>query len=212
MLKLQVVLIAVLIGCIGFVACERTQTVLEPVMMGTTEMVMEMDAYKSWASVDLPAPEMTVEEAKAAMNPAETGQAHGVGIRTVYFNELAAMANMAEMAETEYPDGSIIVKEVMNADNTEVVHVATMMKMGDMMYDAHNGWVYGTPQPMTVENSAGCHDCHANAPNDSVFVSLSMADGAGDTNGDGAGDTNGDGAGDTNGDGAGDTNGDGAGN
>ena len=80
MLKLQVVLIAVLIGCIGFVACERTQTVLEPVMMGTMEMVMEMDAYKSWASVDLPAPEMTVEEAKAAMNPAETGQAHGVGI------------------------------------------------------------------------------------------------------------------------------------
>ena len=204
MLKFQIALIAVLIGCIGFVACERTQTVLEPVMMGTMEMVMEMDAYKSWASVDLPAPEMTVPEAAAAMNPAGTGQAHGTGTRTVYFNEDGAMANMAG---TAYPAGTMIVKEVMNADNTAVVHVATMMKTDDPMYAAHNGWVYGTPQPMTVENSVGCHDCHAKAGenNDSVFVSLSM-------NGDGAGDTNGDGAGDTNGDGAGDTNGDGAGN
>ena len=174
MLKFQITLVAILIGCMAFVACDRVIKELEPVMP-EPEPEMDMAAYTSWMSVDLPAPEMTVEEAAAAMNPAGTGQAHGTGIRTVYFNEAAAMVNMAG---TAYPAGAMIVKEVMNADNTAVVHVATMMKTDDPMYAAHNGWIYGTPQALTMENSTGCHGCHVKSGegNDSVFVPLSMAD------------------------------------
>ena len=105
------------------------------------------------ASVDLPAPEMTVEEAKAAMNPAGTGQAHNVGIRTVYMNDIGAMTSAED---TAFRAGTMIVKEVMNADNTDVIHVATMMKTDDPMYDAHNGWIYGVgADQFTVENARG---------------------------------------------------------
>ncbi|MDE0484321.1 MAG: cytochrome P460 family protein [Candidatus Poribacteria bacterium] len=188
MLKYQITLIAVLIGCVAFVACDRAQQVLEPVMpdpepemmdtgdmTGMMDMVMDMMAHKSWMSVDLPAPTMTVEEAAAAMNAAGTGQAHGTGIRTVYFNEAAAMANMAE-GDKMYPVGSMIVKEVMNADNTEVVHVATMMKTDDMMYAERGGWIYGVGgNTLAIADSVGCDSCHAKAGagNDYVFVSLS---------------------------------------
>ena len=221
MLKIRITLIAVLIGCMAFVACERTQDVLEDVMMdpepetmepgmmdtedmtGMMEMMMGMDAHKSWASVDLPAPAMTVEEAAAAMNAAGTGQAHGTGVRTVYFNKAAAMANMAE-GDKMYPAGSVIIKEVMNADNTEVVHVATMMKTDDMMYAERGGWIYGVGgNALAIADSVGCDGCHAKAGagNDYVFVSLSggmtdagMTDAGGtDGNGGGTDGMNGDG-------------------
>ena len=181
MLKFQITLIAVLIGCVAFVACDRAQQVLEPVMpdpaMDTEDMtgMMDMMAHKSWASVDLPAPTMTIEEAAAAMNAAGTGQAHGTGIRTVYFNEAAAMANMAE-GDKMYPVGSMIVKEVMNDDNTEVVHVATMMKTDDMMYADRGGWIYGVGgNALAIADSVGCDSCHAKAGagNDYVFVHFS---------------------------------------
>ena len=209
MLKFQIALIAVLIGCIGFVACERTQDLLEPVMMDPeiTEMA-GMDAHKSWEHKMIEGPWLDFKG----------DVAHDLGSRTIYFNEAAAMANKAG---TAYPVGAMIIKESMDATNTFVSQVSTMMKIDAADND---GWVYGLsgmpvsaagdltmPNQLTAEMGAGCHGCHANATNDFVFVPLSMADGAGDTNGDGAGDTNGDGAGDTNGDGAGDTNGDGAG-
>ena len=211
MLKFQIALIAVLIGCIGFVACERTQDLLEPVMMDPeiTEMA-GMDAHKSWEHKMLEGP---WENFKGDV-------AHDLGSRTIYFNEAAAIANKAG---TEYPIGAMIVKESMDTTNTFVSQVSTMMKIDAADND---GWEYGVsgmpvsaagdltmPNQLTAEMAAGCHGCHANATNDFDFgaVPLSMTDGAGDTNGDGAGDTNGDGAGDTNGDGAGDTNGDGAG-
>ncbi len=197
MLKLQVVLIAVLIGCIGFVACERTQTVLETALEpGTmdpeiTEMT-GMDAHKSWEHTMLEGPWLDFKG----------DAAHDLGSRTIYFNEAAAMANKAG---TEYPIGAMIVKESMDTTNTFVSQVSTMIKTDGMMND---GWVYGVsgmpvsaaedlmmPNQLTAEMGAGCHGCHANATNDFVFVPLSMTDGAGDTNGDGAGDTNGDGAG-----------------
>ena len=91
---------------------------------------------------------MTVEEAAAAaMNPAGTGQAHGTGSRTVYFNEVGAMANRAGItAPAEYPVGTMIVKEVVDESETFVMHVATMTKTDDPMYADHNGWMYGVTQ------------------------------------------------------------------
>ena len=128
-------------------------------------------------SVDLPAPMMTVEEAKAAMNAAGTGAAHTPGVRTVYFNEAAAMANMAE-GDKMYPAGSMIVKEVMDVDtNTMVVHVASMTKTDDPMYMDYGGWIYGVGgNNLAIEDSVDCDACHAKAGegNDYVFVSLKM--------------------------------------
>ncbi len=201
MLKFQITLIAILIGCIAFVACDRVQKVLEPVMSdtemmdtgdmtGMMDMVMDMMAHRSWASVALPVPPTEVTK------PSESGAAHGTGTRTVYFNEAAAMANNAG---TAYLAGSMIIKESMDPTNTFVAQVSTMTKTDDPMYADHGGWMYGvTGMPvasaedltmlnqLTVEMAGGCHSCHVKAGegNDFVFVKLSMADGGMD--GDGA--------------------------
>lgn len=207
MLKPQIALIAILIACVAFVSCERAQKMLEPaaddmmagddMMTGddmSTDMMKMMDPtmYMSWAHVALPAPTMTVAEAAAAGNAAGTGAAHNPGSdvftsRTVYINEVGAMANKA--GATEYPAGTIIVKEIMDETETFVDKVAVMMKSDDPMYTGHNGWVYrkdvrpsADGEYMQVRGSNledagnGCHGCHAKADNDSVFVSLSMAD------------------------------------
>ncbi len=186
MLRYQVLLITVLICTVTFMACDSTQDMLEEVMMDpeadmmgpdeTMEMVMEMAAHHSWASVDLEAPMMTVAEAAAAMNAAGTGAAHTPGARTVYFNDVAAMANMAE-GDKMYPAGSMIIKEVYGVDDMvdKVVHVASMTKTEDPMYAERGGWIYGVNgNNFSLEASVGCDECHAKAGegNDYVFVSL----------------------------------------
>lgn len=194
MLKLQVALIAVLIACVAFVSCERTQKMLEPVaddMMTGDDMMMDMmkmmdsTMYMSWAHVALPAPTMTVAEAAAAMNPGGTGAAHGEGTRTAYINDIGATANMEG---TIYPAGTVIVKTIMDDANTFVAKKAIMTKTDDPMYADHNGWMYvkyarasESDEYMMVgggslEKSMGCHGCHAKADNDSVFIALPMDD------------------------------------
>jgi len=188
----------ILVGCVAFVSCDRAQQVLEPAaddMMDDgmaaddmmTDMMMDMTAHKSWAHVMLPAPGPMAE----AMSPAETGAAHNPGSdvttpRTVYINDIGALANKAG---TAYPAGTMIVKEIMDDTNMFVDKVAMMMKSDDPMYAGHNGWVYEKyarasqdAAYMQVRGSNledagnGCHGCHAKAANDSVFVSLSMGD------------------------------------
>ena len=262
MLKPQVALIAILIACVAFVSCERTQKMLEPVaddmmagddmMTGDdmpTDMMMDMmkmidpSVYMSWAHVALPAPTMTVAEAAAAGDAAATGAAHNPGSdvftsRTVYINDIGAMANKAEAAT--YPAGTIIVKAIMDETETAVDKVAVMVKSPDPMYAGHNGWMYakyflvdGIPElkagsQVPGHEGNGCHGCHVKAgeERDSVFVSLSMDETpempempetpempempeADAGNGNGDGDANG--AGNGNGNGAGNGNGNGAG-
>lgn len=204
MSKVRVALIAILIAAVAFVSCDRAQKMLEPAaedmtatddkpMDMTMEMMKMLDAsmYMSWASVALPAPAPMAE----AASPIETGAAHNpahtnTGIttaRTVYINDAGAMANKA--GATEYPVGTIIVKEIMDDTEMFVDKVAVMMKSDDEMYAGHNGWVYKKyarssedAEYMQVRGSNledagnGCHGCHAQADNDSVFVSLSMDD------------------------------------
>ena len=204
MLKPQIALIAILIACVAFVSCERTQKMLEPVAddmmtdddMSTDMMMVDMmkmldpTMYMSWAHVALPAPAPMAE----ATSPIETGAAHNpahveTGVttsRTFYINDSGAMANKAG---TMYPAGTVIVKEIMDDTETFVDKVAVMMKSDDPMYAGHNGWVYAKyarssadGEYMQVRGSNledagnGCHGCHVKADNDSVFVSLSMDD------------------------------------
>ena len=194
MLKLQVALIAILIACVAFVSCDRGPKMLEPVaddmmavddMMAADDLPMDtmmdmetdMTMYKSWAHVTLP-------------EPVGTGTAHGTGARTVYFNDMGAMANKTGAT---YPAGTMIVKEIMDSTNTFIMTVARMVKSDDPMYSGHNGWMYVQvnradatsdfmPQAGDIPggSSAGCHGCHAKAGtegvpgHDSVFVSLPM--------------------------------------
>lgn len=199
MLKFQIAIIAILIACVAFVSCNRMQKMLVPAADDTVDaekmpMDMSMDMmmkmmdstmYMSWAHIALPVPAMTVAEAAAAMNPSGTGAAHGEGARTAYINDIGVMANKAG---TMYPAGTVIVKTIMDDANTFVAKKAVMMKTADPMYVDHGGWMYvkyarasETDEYMMVgggslENSMGCHGCHAKADNDSVFVSLSMDD------------------------------------
>ena len=193
MIKTQIALLAILITCVAFVSCERAQQMLEPIaddMMAADDTMpadmmdmIDSTMYMSWASVELPAPTMTVAEAAAAMNAAGTGAAHGEGTRTAYINDIGVMANTEG---TAYPAGTTIVKTIMDDANTFVQKKAVMTKTDDPMYTDHNGWMYvkyarasEADEYMMVgggslEKSMGCHGCHAKADNDSVFVSLSM--------------------------------------
>ena len=178
-------LIAILIASVVFVSCERTQQMLKPVTddMLATEDMMEMlpvtEDYHAWAHVMLPVP---VPQAEAT-TPAETGEVHGMGSRTVYINAVGAPANMAG---TLYPAGTVIVKEILDDTDTFVAKIATMTKTDDPMSAGHNGWIYKkyarpseTAEYMQVKGTnledaaVGCHGCHAQAENDAVFVSLS---------------------------------------
>ena len=203
MLKVQIALIAILIASVAFVSCDRAQQMLDPVvedmmdaedtmaaddMMKMITDMMDPTMYMSWAHVALPAPAPMAE----ATSPIETGAAHNpahveTGVttsRTVYINDVGAMANKAG---TAYPAGTIIVKEIMDDTETFVDKVAMMMKSDDPMYAAHNGWVYkkyarpsADGEYMQVRGSNledagnGCHGCHAQADTDSVFVALPM--------------------------------------
>lgn len=209
MLKVQVALIAILIASVAFVSCERAQKMLEPAVedtIATDDMMatetpdpmmidlmkaIDPSVYTSWAHVALPAPTMTVAEAAAAGDAAATGAAHNPGSdvftsRTAYINDIGAMANKA--GTTPYPDGTIIVKAIMDDTETFVDKVAVMVKSPDPMYAGHNGWMYakyfivdGMPElkagsQVPGHEGNGCHGCHAKADNDSVFISLSMDD------------------------------------
>ena len=184
MLKFQMGLIAILIACVAFISCDQLVEILTPAppeedipddMMPTDDMLaglpMYISMYTSWL------PKVTYP------GPTETGKAHGEGARTVYINDIGAMALENEDL-TAYPAGTIIVKEIMDDANTFVQKVATMKKTDD---SRHNGWTYkkyARPDENTdymqvkgdglPDAAEGCHACHTAAPVDSVFVDFAM--------------------------------------
>ena len=197
MLRFQMTLIALLIVCVALSSCDELVEILTPLEpdmpdadtqaslsnddtladMPDADMLaglpMYIAMYRSWST------HVTYPE------PVGTGGVHGEGARTVYINDVGAMALEAENL-TAYPAGSIIVKEIMDDANTFVQKVATMKKTDD---SRHNGWIYkkyARPDAETgymqvkgdglPDAAEGCHGCHAQAPIDSVFVDFSMPD------------------------------------
>ena len=187
MQKFQLGLIAMLICCVAFISCERTQKMMAPAepveeAMPTdmTDMMDMMSDYMSWTKVELPAPGALADAAA----PAETGEAHGAGTRAVYINE-AAVGALKDATMTAFPVGSVLVKEIMDDTNTFVWRQAFMQKTDDAQYTEHGGWMYAQYQREsataefmlqagdgTEAGSAGCDGCHAKASTDSVFVKL----------------------------------------
>ena len=184
MLKFQMALIAILIGCVALISCEQLVEILTPTppeedmpddMMPTDDMTvglpMYIAMYTSWTT------NVTYPE------PVGTGGVHGEGARTVYINDVGAMA-LEDEDMTAYPTGTIIVKEIMDDANTFIQKVATMKKTDD---SRHNGWTYkkyGRPDENTdymqvkgdglPDAAEGCHACHAAAPM-AWTVSLSIS-------------------------------------
>ncbi len=181
MLKYQLTLILILIGCIAFVACDRTMDELDKVMVPEPEtmepeMMVMMADYASWENRTIPGPWLDFKG----------DVAHDLGARTIYFNELAAAANK-DGAEV-YPVGSMIVKASMDETNMFISQISTMEKTDGT---DNGGWVYGVTGPasatavdhtmvnmLSAEMAVGasCVGCHANATNDFVFVPLTVAD------------------------------------
>ena len=191
MLKFQVGLVILLVGCFAFISCDQLAEILisaPPEEDTTSDSIMNMmglpmyiSMYTTWLSKELPAPGPLAD----AASPAETGEVHGAGTRTVYINNVGAMA-LEDESLTAYPAGTIIVKAIMDDANTFVQKVATMKKTDD---SRHNGWTYkkyARPDENAdymqvrgdgLEDAAvGCHGCHAKADIDSVFVDFSMDD------------------------------------
>jgi len=182
MLKVQMGLIALLIACVAFISCGELLELLTPPedkpdegMMPTDDMMAGLPTYIAmytlWTT--------TV----AYPSPVGTGGVHGEGARTVYINDVGAMA-LEDESMTAYPAGTIIVKEIMDDANTFIQKVATMKKTDD---SRHNGWTYkkyARPDESTdymqvrgdglPDAAEGCHGCHAAAPMDSVFVEFPM--------------------------------------
>ena len=174
MLKIQMALIALLIGCLTFTSCDLIQPLMTPEMpaeemmpeemmpeemmpeeMATEEMMPEemMAAYTSWLSATLP-------------GPVGTGAAaHAGGARIIYINDIGAMALQGGM--TTFPAGTMVVKEIMSVPDasgeTSVEKVERMEKSDDPMHADTSGWLYNG-----MGSQAGCHGCHAKAGTDDV--------------------------------------------
>ena len=163
MLRIQMALIALLIGCLALTSCDMIQELVTPEMpeeemmpeeMMPEEMMPEemMAAYTSWLSATLP-------------GPVGSGAVHGAGARIIYINDIGAMALQGGM--TTFPAGTMVVKEIMSVPDasgeTSVEVVERMEKTDDPMYATEDGWLYNTGG-----SQAGCHGCHAKAGTDGV--------------------------------------------
>ena len=190
MLKFQGVLLIILIACIAFTSCERVQKIVTPALPADESMMPDpilaevLATYSSWRYAQpLPPPPATFTEAK------DSGSAHGTGNRSVYLDGLDHQFFFTVPAAIEagtpiyFPPGLTLAKEIMDDTNTFVWRVAIMRKTDDPMYAAHNGWMYVQYQrdsetdafvaragDGTENGSMGCHECHAKAAHDSVFV------------------------------------------
>ena len=168
MLKFQIALIAILIGCVALISCEQLIGVLTPpeddMVMPPEEMPEEMMPTEEMVA-------MYTSWAKVTYTAVAVG-AHGEGDRAVYINDVGAMALQDGM--TTYPVGTIIYKDIMDAaTNTTVETTEWMEKTEDPMNAASNGWLY------KGENQAACHGCHVLAGTgeksgmDAVFTDFS---------------------------------------
>ena len=129
MLKIQMALIALLIGCLALTSCDLIQGLVTPEMppeemmpeeMMPEEMMPEemMAAYTSWLSATLPGP------------LGSGAAAHPGSARIIYINDIGAMALQGGM--TTFPAGTMVVKEIMSVPDasgeTSVEKVERMEK------------------------------------------------------------------------------------
>lgn len=182
MLNRQSALIAILIGCVVFVACGDSEDDEEEML--AEGLPSDIAGYESWKAVELAAPPAEFEV------PQESGSAHGLGTRTVYINS-TGVETLEDTSDQSFQSGTTIVKEIMDDANSFVWRVAVMWKVDDTMYADHNDWKYiqyqrdsadaafiGVAGDINGKRGVGCHACHSKVNDeavpgkDSVFVQL----------------------------------------
>ncbi len=189
MLKYQMGLIALLIGCFVFISCDLIQEVLTPPMpeedmmpaddmvtddtMPTDDMATDDTMVTDDTTTDdgtMPDDSTTTEDMPEAYTSwlsatlptaIGSGAAHTQNPRTIYINDVGVMALQA--GETTFPAGTIVYKDIMDATNTSVAIVEKMEKSDDSMYADTNGWLYNDKGSQT-----GCHGCHSTAGVDPI--------------------------------------------
>ena len=183
MLNRKSVLVAMLIGCVVFIACGDSEDDGEEVMLAEG-LPSDIAGYESWRAVELGAPPAEVEA------PQDSGSAHGLGNRTVYINA-TGVETLEDTSEQTFHSGTTIVKEIMDDANSFIWRVAVMWKVDDAKYADHNNWKYiqyqrdsadavfiGKAGDIDGNRAEGCHACHSKVNDeavpgkDSVFVQL----------------------------------------
>ena len=189
MLNRQSALIAILIGCVVFVACGDSEDD-EPEMDDDSEQMLaaglpsDLAGYEIWRSVELGTPPAEIEA------PQDSGSAHGAGTRTVYINT-TGVESLEDASEQTFHSGTTIVKEIMDDTNSYLWRVAVMWKVEDATYADHNHWKYiqyqrdsedavfiGVAGDVDGNRALGCHACHSKVNDeavpgkDSVFTQL----------------------------------------
>ena len=183
MLKFQMALIALLIGCFAFISCDIIQEILTPPMpeedmtetgdmmptddtmptddMATDDTMMTDDG--TMVTDDMATDDgMTTEDdtmvdytSWLSVTYAAISPAHGSGDRIVYINDIGAMA-LQDASMTTFPVGTVVVKDIMDDTNTAVAKTERMEKTDE--YATENGWLYNEGA-----TQAGCHGCHVGA-------------------------------------------------
>ena len=191
MLKFQMGLIALLIGCVAFISCDIVQGLVTPAMPGDdmTETDDMMPTDDTMATDDMTTDDSTTTDDGAMVDDSTTiddgmmtedttetytswlsatlptaigsGAAHTQNARTMYINDIGVMALQAGM--DTFPAGTIIYKDIMDPTNTAVMLTERMEKTDDPMYATENGWLYNEGN-----TQAGCHGCHATAGVDPI--------------------------------------------
>ena len=179
MLKIQMALIALLIGCLALTSCDLIQGLVTPEMppeeMMPEEMMPEEMMPEEMMPEEMMPEEMMPEEMMAAYTswlsatlPGPLGSgaaAHPGSARIIYINDIGAMALQGGM--TTFPAGTMVVKEIMSVPDasgeTSVEKVERMEKSDDPMHADTSGWLYNG-----MGSQAGCHGCHAKAGTDDV--------------------------------------------
>jgi hypothetical protein len=142
----------------------------------------EILRYKSWTLVN-PRPEKMAPEVEAACADVRKskilGNPHRDKYIRVYVNETGRNAMFQEF-DPKFPTGSVIVKEKLPDENSEVPEFYTIMVKRENGFDPVNGdWQYLTmdksrskiEESRIADNQLSCQSCHMSYKDRSDYVS-----------------------------------------
>jgi len=180
-IKLKIIVIACFI--VSIIACHfspETQKSISPALsFDSTSLKARILQYKTWTLVNAEPVKMSAFMNQACA-PVVKGwrddNPHFDKYIRVYVNELGREAMFKE-DNPKFPVGSIIVKEKLPAQNSEVPEFYTIMVKRENGYDSVNGdWQYLTMDETKSrieepENISSCQSCHAPYNDTSDYVS-----------------------------------------
>jgi hypothetical protein len=185
--KAKIAILAVWLGCVlaFFIAhlAKGAITSDEPANLSAAKQVKEIEGYRTWTKVNaapqlMPARVATACAALLSSNDSMVGgtdNPHREKYFTVYVNAVGREA-MLNQKNPKFPEGSIIVKEKLTAQDSQTPELLTVMiKQKKGFNPASGDWEYmvtdGTGTKVEGRgNLQNCQDCHlANQKTDYIF-------------------------------------------